>query len=125
MYHCMGRVGLDPERFWGMTILEVQLAVKAWRVKNQLEWDRARTIAVYVHNAGVVASGVKNPQKHFIKPKDVFELEDERTPKKVSGDIIEKSYEQAKLIEDKAVKLGLIKPKGERKSLKELFKKVD
>ena len=103
-----------------MTLLEVQLLVKSWRLKNDLEWDRARTIAAYTYNAGIIAAGVKNPQKYFIKPLDVYRIESDKVGNSQVN--IKESFAKAKLLEERAVKAGLIKPKGERKSLKEIFK---
>ena len=40
-------VGLDPEKFWRLTMRELTNAVEGWKRKEQIEWERVRMLAYY------------------------------------------------------------------------------
>lgn len=115
------KIGLKPDEFYSMSLSELVLSARAWQYKEDLEWDRARHIMTYIHNGSITANAyISNKGKYFKTPKDVRMLYGEFDSKPKTS--LKDSFEKAKLLEDKAVKAGLIKPKGERKSLKEIFK---
>lgn len=69
----IGQVGITPNDFWTNTWKENQLLGESYQIKQNLEWERTRYIAMMLFNTNVdKRANMITPDKLFELPQDVY-----------------------------------------------------
>ena len=69
----IGQIGITPNDFWANTWKENQLLGESYQIKQNLEWERTRYIAMMLFNTNVdKRANMITPDKLFSLPQDVY-----------------------------------------------------
>lgn len=69
----IGQIGITPNDFWTNTWKENQLLGESYQIKQNLEWERTRYIAMMLFNTNVdKRANMITPDKLFPLPQDVY-----------------------------------------------------
>ena len=69
----IGQIGITPNDFWTNTWKENQLLGESYQIKQNLEWERTRYIAMMLFNINVdKRANMITPDKLFPLPQDVY-----------------------------------------------------
>lgn len=69
----IGQIGITPNDFWTNTWKENQLLGESYQIKQNLEWERTRYIAMMLFNTNVdKRANMITPDKLFSLPQDVY-----------------------------------------------------
>jgi|TARA_Y100000015_G_scaffold5119_1_gene4564 hypothetical protein len=95
----IGQIGITPNDFWTNTWKENQLLGESYQIKQNLEWERTRYIAMMLFNTNVdKRANMITPDKLFPLPQDVYL---ERGKPKSTREQYEKFKEKIKKISNK------------------------
>ena len=69
----IGQIGITPNDFWTNTWKENQLLGESYQIKQNLEWERTRYLAMMLFNTNVdKRANMITPDKLFPLPQDVY-----------------------------------------------------
>ena len=75
----IGKIGVDPDKFWRYTVRELSLVANAHQHNNILDWERTRHLDYSIKSSSFIPAcmskkGSVQAFKQIKQPKDLFEL---------------------------------------------------
>lgn len=78
-HFCVVDAGVDPKKFWTLTLRQVLLLIQRSRNKVYSQWELNRQIEFAIYNTTFAGMSGERPFKNIKKPKDLYRLPTDQT----------------------------------------------
>jgi len=71
------KAGVDPEKFWKLTLRQVLLLIQRSRFIDNSDWERTRNIEFSNYQTAFAGMSGENPFKKIKRPRDLYRLDND------------------------------------------------